>query len=661
MSESVISHTQYLDLVRSLNHHAYTYYVLDAPEITDFEYDQHYRNLELFEREHPLLIAPDSPTQRVGDTILDSFSSFTHDIPLTSLGNAFNEDEVHAFVDRVVKALGHSDIEFTVEPKIDGLAVALHYQNGLFNVGATRGDGKTGENVTENLKTVRTLPIKLNEAISIQVRGEVYIPTHIFKKSLSETFANPRNAAAGALRNLNPKLASERHLSLFVYQGVNTGKNSHSESLAYLERLGFPIIPGLTIARSVPEIISACNAIGDQKGHFNWDIDGAVIKVNDVALQNELGFTVKAPRWATAYKFATEQAVTTLNDITVQVGRTGVLTPVAELEPVSVSGVTVSRATLHNMDEIIRKGIKIGDNVLIQRAGEVIPEVLKSMQTSPHSIEFNMPTQCPVCSTAVVHIDGEVATKCPNFSCPAQLKGRISHFASRKAMDIEGLGDSLIEQLISSSLIKDLADLYTLSLADIAQLERMAEKSAKNLLESLEVSKNPTLSVFIYSLGIPFVGIRTAEILAEEFGDINSLLNATLKQLEAIHEIGPKIAESLITQFNDCGFLDTVEALQRLGMVIQTSSIAPKDGPLSGKTFLLTGTLSQMGRSDAEAKIKSLGGKISSSVSKNLDYLIVGDKAGSKLAKAEKINEKSPVINILNEEDFNTLILTKLK
>jgi len=658
MSTTVISQDQYLELVKSLNHHAYQYYVLDAPEISDFEYDQRYRQLEEFESANPLLVAPDSPTQRVGDTVLDQFTSFTHEIPLSSLGNVFNEEELQAFVDRVFKALGHDDIEFTVEPKIDGLAVALHYENGLFHVGATRGDGKTGENVTENLKTVRTLPLKLNEAISVQVRGEVYIPTHIFKKDLADKFANPRNAAAGALRNLDPKLASERKLSLFVYQGVNTGKGSHSESLAYLERLGFPIIPGLKVVKSVSDILKACHDIGDQKAHYNWEIDGAVIKVNDVALQNELGFTIKAPRWAMAYKFATEQAVTTLNDITVQVGRTGVLTPVAELEPITVSGVTVSRATLHNMDEIERKGIKIGDKVLIQRAGEVIPEVIKSIQTFPHSKEFKMPTECPVCGTPVLHIEGEVATRCPNFSCPAQIKGRLSHFASRKAMDIEGLGDSLVEQLVDTGLVTDLADLYKLRLDDISDLERMAEKSAQNLLNALEKSKTPSLAVFIYSLGIPFVGMRTAEILAEEFGELELLLSATFEQLEALHEIGPKIAESLTQQFRDCRFLDNVEALQSLGIQIQKmDNRSADDGPLSGQTFLLTGTLSQMGRSEAEDKIKALGGKISSSVSKNLNYLIVGEKAGSKLAKAEKINSKDRIISIINEDEFLALIL----
>ena len=638
----------YHQLILTLNDHARRYYTLDAPVIADHDYDQLYRQLVEFEEENPLLLAPDSPTQRVGDKPLDMFESFTHTTPLVSLGNVFNEEELKAFFDRVVKAAGTPSIVFTVEPKIDGLAVALHYKKGIFSVGATRGDGKAGENVTLNLKTIRSLPLTLPSPISLEVRGEVFLRKSVFNAHLKDHFVNPRNAAAGSLRQLDPAIAASRQLDILIYQGISSTAETHTETMSQLATLGFPVVPDRVTAHNFSELCEACSAILEKKQTYDWDIDGAVIKVNAYALQRTLGFTSKMPRWAVAYKFAAEQAMTTLENIVIQVGRTGVLTPVAILAPVKVGGVTVSRATLHNLDDIERKGIKIGDTVSIHRAGEVIPEVVACVETSPQSRPFAMPTHCPTCATPVVKNESDVAYRCPNVLCPDQLRGRLLHFVSRDAMDIEGFGEAVIDQLVQSGAVRDIPDLYTLTLEHLADLDRLAKKSASNLMDALEKSKNPTLDRFIFSLGISFIGKQTALALAEQFQTLDAFLSASKETFIGIENIGDKTSEILSESLIDPEFCARVQALLRHGVHPKIHSSSAK-GPWSGHTFLITGTLSRP-RHEIEAQIKKNGGKMLSSVSQNLSYLIVGENPGSKYEKAIKLG-----ISILSESELDLL------
>lgn len=648
----VISSDHYKTLVRELNHHSQRYYVYDAPEISDIEYDALYRQLKTYEEANPLLIDPNSPTQRIGDKPLEKMTLFTHQKKLPSLDNVFDDNELHAFINRVDRLLEGADRHFTIEPKIDGLAVALHYKQGRFELGATRGDGQTGENVTSNLRTITSLPLTLPKEIDIEVRGEVFIRRHIFDAHLSDRFANPRNAAAGSLRQLDPKITADRKLAIFIYQGFHESIDTHIDMIEFLKSLGFPVIPDVSLATSAHDISLACKHISTSKKHYDWDIDGAVIKVNEIMHQEQLGFTNKAPRWAIAYKFASEQARTTLRDITIQVGRTGVLTPVAELEPVVVSGVTVHRATLHNMDDIKRKDIHIGDTVLIQRAGDVIPEIVTSLERSRHSREFSMPTECPECSTKIVRHDDEIAFRCPNIACPAQIKGQLRHFASRKAMDIDGLGDRIIDQLWDHNHVRSLPDIYRLTHQQLASLERMADKSASNLINAIETSKNRPLHSFIFALGLPFVGERTAEVLAQYFKSFSALMAATPEDIAHIYDIGEKTAEALAFLFSNPEFISMINDLFALG-------ISPKfheatTGKLSGKTFMFTGTLETLKRQEAEKEVKARGGIVLRSISANLSVLVVGKSAGSKLTKAQKINEKAgrTVITIMSENAF---------
>jgi len=658
-----ISYERYVYLVETLNGHATRYYTQDAPVISDFEYDQLYRELVQFEDAFPLLTRGDSPTQRVGDQVSRELTSFVHASRLPSLGNVFDEGELTAFCERIYKEMGHQDIEFTVEPKIDGLAVALHYKQGQLVVGATRGDGHTGENVTANLRTIASLPQVLTQAVDIEVRGEVYMRKSVFETMRTE-YANPRNTAAGALRQLDPAVTADRRLDIWIYQGIYGGVSTHFEMMGFLKSLGFPVCGDIGVAKGVSSVTLACQAIADKRSSYDWEIDGAVIKVNAIGVQEELGFTAKAPRWAVAYKFETEKAITVLQDITVQVGRTGILTPVALLEPVKVSGVTVHRATLHNTQDIVRKGVRIGDRVLIQRAGDVIPEVIKSIETFAYSRDFVMPNTCPSCGTSVVHAVGEVALKCPNrVGCVAQLKGGILHFASRKAMDIEGLGDKLVDQLVDTGLVKSIADLYRLELERVSSLDRLAHKSAQNLLDAIERSKTMPLGRFIFGLGIPFVGEKTAESLANHFGDISGVLSADIETLVGISEIGDKIAQSVVETVSDTGFREMVLLLLELGVSPTFERVDVVEGPLSGRSFLITGTLSGISRREAESKIVALGGQIASGVSKTLTDLVVGDSPGSKLAKALKLNEKlaeGSKIRVLSGESFLTEIGCKV-
>lgn len=641
-------HQAYLELVKTLNHHAQQYYVFDDPQISDAEYDHLYRQLQTYETENPLFIATNSPTQRVGDKPLEKFETFHHLSPLPSLGNTFSEEELIAFCDRVYKDLSQQDITFAIEPKIDGLAVALHYKNGQLISAATRGDGHTGENVTHNIKTIRHLPLTLKKPVDIEVRGEVFIRKSSFQ-SLAHEFANPRNAAAGAIRQLDSKIAAKRHLDIFLYQGLYPEIPTHSEMLDFIAALGLPVVPNRSQAKTIPDIQSECQKIYLSKATNDWEIDGAVIKVNAFDQQRRLGFTAKAPRWATAYKFETEQAVTTLEDIIIQVGRTGVLTPVAVLSPVKVSGVIVQRATLHNEEEIIRKDIHIGDQVLVQRAGEVIPEVLRSVTKTPTPIEFKMPTLCPECQSPVIKLAGEISHRCSNLNCKAQRKGRLLHFVSRRAMDIEGIGDALIDQLIDQNWVKNPSELYQIPIQKWESLDRMGPQSAANILDALEKSKTPTFARFIYALGIPLVGEKTAQVLTQHYPTPDQLLQATSEDLTGIPDIGPKTADIIFTYLNNVAFQTELQSLLTIG-ITPTAPTQKITTPLSGKSFLITGTLSQP-RLTIETTLIELGAKIASSVSKNLDYLIVGESAGSKLEKAKKLS-----ITCLDETQLNELI-----
>jgi DNA ligase (NAD+) len=647
MSNS-LSHSDYLDLVKELNSHAAAYYGQDNPTISDFEYDEKYKEAKVFELANPLLTSPDSPTGRVGDKPLEKFEQYVHKTKLASLGNAFNSEEVAQFVNRVLKELELESVEFTVEPKIDGLAVALHYENGKLVLGATRGDGFTGENITQNIKTIRALPKTLSEPLSIEVRGEVYMKKSVFN-TVSDQFANPRNVAAGSMRQLDSSVAASRNLDVFIYQGVGTALQSHNSVMSFLKALNFPTNTDMKVCKTVDSIMSHIEFIESKRNSYDWEIDGVVIKINSFELQERMGFTTKSPRWAVAYKFKAEQSVTILNDIIIQVGRTGTLTPVAVLEPVRVGGVLVQRATLHNEDEIERKQVRIGDEVIVQRAGDVIPEVVKVYKKAEGRRAFVMPIECPICSSTVSKVEGEVAVKCRNWDCPAQLKGRLEHFVSRKAIDIDGFGKQQVDQFVDLGLIKSLSDIYKLKRDDIINLERQAEKSTDNLIKAIGDSKHILFDRFIYALGIPFVGDRSAELFAEKFESLESLLSADLDDFKSIYEIGDKIAESMVAMSSKVSFRQMLSEFFERGVTINYEK-QKNSGALSGKTFLVTGTLPNLKRNDAEKKIKENGGKILSAVSKNLNYLVVGDSPGSKFEKAEKINKKETVITILDED-----------
>jgi DNA ligase (NAD+) len=645
---------EYQKLVEQLNQFSYSYYVLDRSSISDNDYDDLYRKLLQFEADNPLLIEPSSPTQRIGDKPLDYFESFSHSSVLPSLGNVFDKYDLEQFCDRLIKSNEGEFPELTVEIKIDGLAVACHYKDGIFQVGATRGDGKVGENVTSNLKTIRSLPLALSIKDTVEVRGEVYIKKSVFSE-LKGDFSNPRNTAAGAIRQLDPKIAAERKLDIFIYQGLTSSLSTaqtHSSMLESLKLMGFPVLPDPVICTSVEDVYKACMTILDNRNNFDFDIDGAVIKVNSFKLQQQLGFTTKAPRWAMAYKFKAKQVITTLNDISVQVGRTGVVTPVAELEPVLIDGVKVQRATLHNLEDLQRKGVKIGDEVFIERAGDVIPAVVKVHQSSEKSRPFQMPTQCPVCYSDIVKSEEEVAYRCINYHCKAQLKGRLIHFVSRKAMNIDGLGKQQIEQFVELGLLQSISDIYRLTYNQLIGLDRMAEKSVNNLLESIQKSKSVSLTRFFYALGIPFVGEHGALIITEKFKTLSQIMCVRMDDLESIHGIGPKMAESLMKTVHSSLFKTLIDDLLNLSMDIQDVELSELSGVLSGKTILFTGTLQTLSRIDAEQRVKELGGKIIKAVSKSLDILVVGDNAGSKLAKAEKLQAEGFTIQIIDEQAF---------
>lgn len=652
------------NLQKTLNEYAYFYYVKDQPKVLDSEYDKLYQELVQLETQYPESITPDSPTQRIGGVILDGFEKAVHEVPLYSLNDAFSKEELEAFDARVAKALGHHNYSYECELKIDGLSISLRYENGRFVRGATRGDGSVGENITENLKTVRSIPMTLPEPISIEVRGECYMPKESFMKLNEareqeglETFANPRNAAAGSLRQLDTKVTAQRNLSTFLYTVAEFGPlevATQEDALQALDRLGFKINPNRRICQTVDEIWEYITEYHEKRADLPYEIDGIVIKVNDLNLQDELGFTVKAPRWAIAYKFPPEEAETVIRDIEWTVGRTGVVTPTAVMDPVVVAGTTVSRASLHNMDYIEAKDLRLNDHVLIYKAGDIIPEVDHAIveKRKAASTPYPKPTHCPVCGSELVHLEEEVALRCINPKCSAQMKEGLSHFVSRQAMNIDGLGPKVIEQMYEKELVKDVADLYYLTQEQLLTLDKVKEKSANNLLKAIEASKANSAERLLFGLGIRHVGAKAAKILLEHYETIENLSQAKAKDILNLHTMGETIANSLTTYFANDEVHELLAELKAAGVNLRylgvtQAQLASVESPFKDKTIVLTGKLTTYTRDEAKAKIESLGGKVTGSVSKKTDLVIAGADAGSKLTKAQSLG-----IEVWSEEQM---------
>ncbi len=656
-------------LREKLRHHEHRYYVLDDPEISDAAYDKLMQKLQALEAAHPELITPDSPTVRVGGTPREGFQTVQHARAMLSLDNAFSYDALRDFDRRVREGIGREKIEYIAEHKFDGLSISLQYAGGKLVRGVTRGDGTTGEDVTLNVKTIRSIPLQVDAAVlkkaklpsDFEVRGEVLMTRKAFEAlnrqqelSGGKIFVNARNSAAGAVRVLDPSITAARRLDFFAYYLFVDGKvpfPKHSESLLALKQLRFRASDDWKLCNGIDAVTAYCDEWDAKREKLPYEIDGVVIKVNSTGIQNELGFTSKAPRWAIAYKYPARQEMTVVNDIRVNVGRTGALTPVAFLEPVQVGGVTVSRSTLHNMDEVGRLGVQIGDTVLIERAGEVIPHVLKVVKPGKNRRPFVMPKNCPECGSAIHHVEGEVAYRCVNAACPAKRKESLLHFASRHAMNIDGLGEKIVDQLVDKGLVKDVADLYSLKEDDVAGLERMAEKSAQNLLEEIEGSKKNSLARLIYALGIFSVGERTGQLLAEHFSSLEELAAAKEEQLEAVHEVGPKVAASIVEFFSEPANRQLIKKLNKVGVHPTAEKREVKSDKLAGKSFVFTGGLANRSREEAAELVQQHGGKISGSVSKKTDYVVVGTDPGSKYDKAKELG-----VTILTEAEFEKLI-----
>ncbi|MGP4071825.1 NAD-dependent DNA ligase LigA [Piscibacillus sp. B03] len=648
------------ELKDELHQYNYEYHVLDDPSVPDHVYDKKLHELIELETQFPDLLTDDSPSQRVGGEPLDKFVKVDHEVPMLSLGNAFGEEDLRDFDRRIREQV--NNYRYVCELKIDGLAVSLTYEDGKFVRGATRGDGKTGEDITNNLKTIKSIPLKIKENETIEVRGEAYMPKRSFlalnearEAEGLEVFANPRNAAAGSLRQLDPKIAAKRNLSMFVY---SVGKweagsiGSHSERLEYLKKLGFKTNPETRTFDSIEDVIKYTEEWTLKRSELDYEIDGIVIKVDSIDQQEELGFTAKSPRWAIAYKFPAEEAVTKLYEIELSVGRTGAITPTAILEPVQVAGTTVSRASLHNEDLIIEKDIRIGDTVVIKKAGDIIPEVVRVVDEERTGDEkvFRMPENCPVCGSKIEKVDDEVAYRCLNPNCEAQLKEGLIHFVSRNAMNIDGLGEKVIEQLFDNDLIHTIADLYKLNHEDLIQLERMGEKSVSNLLTAIDASKENSLERLLFGLGIRYVGSKAADTLASHFKTMDHLMDASVEELEAVPEIGSKMAESIATYFDKPQVQELIDELKELGLnmdYLGMSVEVSSDSVFFEKTIVLTGKLEQLSRGEAKERIEALGGKVTGSVSKKTDLLIAGEDAGSKLDKAKKLD-----VEVWNEQQL---------
>jgi len=660
-----ITDNQIQALRDQLNDHNYRYYVLDDPLISDSEYDQLFRELQKLEADNPNLITEDSPTHRVGAEPLSSFASWTHRMPMLSLANAMNEDELAAFDTRVKKGLDtEKDLEYMAEPKLDGLAVELVYENGFFVNGSTRGDGITGEDITQNLKTILAIPLSLRKNGQktpplLEVRGEVFITKDGFKKLNRNQekeelppFANPRNAAAGSLRQLDSKITATRHLSIYCYEagridGISF--DTHEDFLSTLKEWGFPVNPEIQKVNNAETMIAFHRNLEAKRDSLPYEIDGTVFKVNAINQRNALGIRSRSPRWAIAGKFKAQQATTLVQNIIPSVGRTGAVTPVARLEPVNVGGVVVTNATLHNQDEINRKDVRVGDTVLIQRAGDVIPEVVKVIlaKRPPETKTYQLPTACPSCGQEVFRPEGEVVARCQNLSCPAQVKGRIEHFVSKGALDIDGFGEKLVDQLVDKKLILTVDDIFKLNFDDLVNLDRMAEKSALNILSAIQNSKQTTFARFVYALGIRNVGAHLSKVLEKAYmGDIEKFMNGTIEELEAIDEVGPIVAETITKFLSNCTNTDVIESCLSLGIRLKIIE-GPKSQVLQGKTFVFTGALTQFSRNEAKEMAEALGGKASGSVSKNTDFVVAGPGAGSKLKKATELD-----IPVLSEAEF---------
>lgn len=649
-----------LELRRELNQANYEYYVKDDPTMSDYDYDHKLRRLEELEGAHPELVTPDSPTQRVGGKALESFTQVTHRVPLESLQDVFDFDELRAFDQRVRGV--EPKVSYSVEPKVDGLSVALEYQDGQFVRGATRGDGLVGEDVTENLKTVKSIPLSISDVPgTLIVRGEVYMPKKVFhalneerEKRGEALFANPRNAAAGSLRQLDPKIAAQRRLDIAVFNiqwAENEDFHSHTQSINYLADKGFKVIPHV-VCSSIEEAVEQVKAIGEGRENYPFDIDGAVIKVDDLAQRQTLGSTAKFPRWAAAYKYPPEVKPSRLTDIVIQVGRTGVLTPKAVLEPVRLAGTTVTNATLHNQDFITEKDIRIGDTVLVRKAGEIIPEVLSVvMEKRPvDAVPYRFPEVCPECGAPVARDEDGAHIRCTGAECPAQLLRNLAHFASRDAMDIEGLGIAVVENLVKAGLVKTPGDLYFLREEDVAELERMGKKSAQNLLSAIEKSKSQDLSRLLFAFGIRQVGQKAGKILAQRFGSLDNLQSATVEELTQVDDIGAITAQSIVDWFASPQSQHLIARLKEAGVNMQAEQKG-EDQRFAGKTFVLTGTLDRFTRAEATKMIEDRGGKAAGSVSKKTTYVVAGEAAGSKLRKAQELG-----VPVLTQEEFLALM-----
>ena len=654
-----------------IRHHEYRYFVLDDPEISDFEFDKLVQQLKKLEAEHPELITPDSPTQRVGGKPREGVVKVAHSSPMLSLDNTYSEDELRAWERRVHELSGRKDVDYVCELKLDGMSLALVYEGGRLSRGVTRGDGSVGEDVTLNIRTVRSIPLviakerlkKAGISEDFEVRGELLMPAAAFKKMNADReakglslFANPRNATAGTVRQLDASITAERRLDFFPYIFLKNGRtyfDRHWQTLEALDAAGFKVNQHRAQAHNIEGVWKFIERWEEKRESLPYEIDGVVIKVDRTGLQNELGFTGKAPRWAIAYKYAARAGITKIEGIRVQVGRTGKLTPVAELAPVAIGGTTVRNATLHNMDEIERLGVKIGDWVQVERGGDVIPKVAKVIDDKNHPRghdTFHMPEKCPVCGTKVVKAEGEVDYRCVNANCPAKLMGTILHFASRGVMNIDGMGEALVNQLLERGLVKNVADIYDLSKKDLLSLERFADKSAQNILDEIDKSKTLPLERLIYGLGIRMVGERTAQFMAEHFGSMDDLMNASVEQLEEVNEVGPRIAESIREFFDEPRNRDLVKRLREAGLTFSGKK-RERGTKLAGKTFVLTGTLANYSRDEAKKLIEDAGGRVSGSVSKKTDYVVAGSDAGSKLDKAKELG-----VQVIEEKEMEKLV-----
>jgi DNA ligase (NAD+) len=658
--------TEIENLRREINYHNELYYQKSAPEISDAEFDALLAKLKKLEEENPELVTPDSPTQRVGGRA-EGFKPFVHRVPLMSLDNSYSLDDLRSFDERIRKLADGREFDYVAELKIDGLSVALHYENGVLTAGATRGDGSVGDDVFNNVKTIRTIPLRLKGDFpeNVEVRGEVFMARSVFERINAElemqgekTYANPRNFASGTLRQLDPSIVASRRLDIFPYDLLSGAQKmfpTHWEIFAWLEKAGFTTNPNRALCKNFDELTEFISEMQAKRDWLDYDIDGVVVKVNQTYLQQEFGATTKAPRWAIAYKYPALQATTRLNEIHVQVGRTGALTPVAYLEPVLLAGTVVSRASLHNEDEIKRLGVKLGDWVLIEKSGEIIPQILQVIESrrTGSEKEYEFPKNCPVCGFEAVRPEGEAVTRCTNTDCPAKVKARILYFAARKAMDIEGLGDVLVEKLVDSGIVKNVADLYSLDVETVANFERMAEKSATNLINQIEASKTRGLQRLLYGIDIRHVGERYAKILANHYRSIDRLAEATVEELDRIHEIGLTVAVSVFNFFQNPKNRELIERLKAAGVKteIDADSSASFDENFAGKTFVLTGKLEQFTRDQAARLVEERGGRVASSVSKKTDFVVAGSDAGSKLTKAESLGVK-----VLNEDEFKEMV-----